>query len=72
MNKLTSKRLLKQMYQQDLAKKLNIDNATLSNIENGNLTISKELKEKICEILEINDDEAKEIFLPTRFIISEL
>ena len=72
MNKLTSKRLLKQMYQQDLAKKLNIDNATLSNIENGNLTISKELKEKICEILEINDDEAKEIFLPTRFIINEL
>lgn len=71
MNKLTSKRLLKQMYQQDLAKKLNIDNTTLSNIENGNLTISRELKEKMCKILEINDDEANEIFLPTRFIINE-
>ncbi len=71
MNKLTSKRLLKQMYQQDLAKELGIQGATMSEIENGNLTISREVKERICEILEINEDEANEIFLPTRFIVSE-
>ena len=71
MNKLTSKRLLKQMYQQDLAKELGIQGATMSEIENGNLTISREVKERICEILEINESEANEIFLPTRFIVSE-
>lgn len=71
MNKLKAKRLLKQMYQQDLAKELGIQGTTMSEIENGNLTISREMKERICEILEINDDEAKEIFLPTRFIVSE-
>lgn len=71
MNKITSKRLLKQMYQQDLAKELGIQGATMSEIENGNLTISREVKEKICEILEINEDEANEIFLPTRFIVNK-
>ena len=71
MNKLTSKRLLKQMYQQDLAKELGIQGATMSEIENGNLTISREVKERICKILEINEDEANEIFLPTRFIVDK-
>ncbi|MEJ8752657.1 helix-turn-helix transcriptional regulator [Lagierella sp. ICN-221743] len=71
MNKLKAKRLLKQMYQQDLAKELDIQGATMCEIENGNLTISREMKEKICEILDIDESEEKEIFLPTRFIVHE-
>lgn len=71
MNKLKAKRLLKQMYQQDLAKELGIQGTTMSEIENGNLTISREMKEKICKILEIEENEEKEIFLPTRFIVHE-
>lgn len=57
----------KNLSQGDLASKMDIAVSTYCQYETGKRNIPTHIVEKLCEILEIKQDD---IFLPTRFTVS--